>query len=158
MVFTLVSAAQEWLLEHNDARTEQHIEAVKQESAAYEEQEEVSEYEKMMNATSINSGLSRYTLNHEVNSQFESKGTPVTIENFKEWKAQFEIERQEVKAKLATMAKESNTALPGEISGRQFFEQKSRWFAENAGLNKENGEQSVFIDEDLFLDDEEGYE
>jgi hypothetical protein len=75
MIFTLVSAAQEWLLEHNDQKTEQHIEAVKQESAAYEvEEEEVTEYEKLMNANSITSGLNRYTLNSEVNAQFISKG------------------------------------------------------------------------------------
>jgi hypothetical protein len=158
MVFTLVSFAQEWLLEHNDHKTEQQIEMVKQESAAYEEQEEESEYEKLMKEKSMS--LSRYTLNSEVNPQFISKGTPVTVEIFLQWKAQFDKERAEVKEKLRQMAEQqAEEVLPGKLTGREIFEKKSSWFAEKAGITGEtNQAEGVDIDDDLFLDDEEGYE
>jgi hypothetical protein len=56
------------------------------------------------------------------------------------------------------IAEQTDSALSGKLTGREIFEQKSRWFAEKAGLNGESGDQGVDIDEDLFLDDEEGYD
>lgn len=155
MVYNLATAAQEWLLERNDERTEEK----KQGNEEQEEINTMSSYEKMMLEKQREQQelqkLNRYTLDANL-----GKGTPVTIENFREWKKRFDEERKQVqellKQQQQLQQQQSSKDLidNNRLTGREWFEQKSKWF--NAGIEGEEEEgEDVEIDEDLFLENDE---
>jgi hypothetical protein len=135
-VFNLTSACQEFLIKTNDRQSnddESELEKINREKD--EERRKLDE-------------LTRYSKNSELNN-IDAKGTPVTIEIFEKWKKEFDSTRvkkqQEDKSRL---------------TGRQLFEQKSKWIDESFlteleeksdGTLTNGGSQEVF-DEDLFLD------
>jgi hypothetical protein len=155
MIYNLTTAAQEWLLERNDERmkekTQDHAEQEVNLMSAYErmmleKQREQQELQK----------LNRYTLDANL-----GKGTPVTIENFREWKKRFDEERKQVQELLRQQQQQLQQQQGNKdlidndrLTGRQWFEQKSKWF--NADIvGGEEEEEDVEIDEDLFLENEE---
>ncbi|KAL0482787.1 hypothetical protein AKO1_014235, partial [Acrasis kona] len=136
MVFTLASSAQEWLLEHNDQKTAKRNEEIKQETGAYEsEEEEEDEYEKLMREKSqVSNNLTRYSENTQISAQtYVSQGTPVTKEIFNQWKEQFILERKEVREKLQQESNTEGQILYGKLTGREIFEQKK--YVEKVGAD-----------------------
>ncbi|XP_055287025.1 RWD domain-containing protein 1-like [Moschus berezovskii] len=85
-------------------------------------------------------------------------GTPVTIENFLNWKAMFDAELLEIKKKRM---KEEEQAGKNKLSGRQLFETDHNLetsdiqFLEDAGNNVEVDESLFQEMDDLELEDDE---
>ncbi|EPY74568.1 hypothetical protein CB1_001970006 [Camelus ferus] len=85
-------------------------------------------------------------------------GTPVTIENFLNWKAKFDAELLEIKKKRM---KEEEQAGKNKLSGRQLFETDHNLdtsdiqFLEDAGNNVEVDESLFQEMDDLDLEDDE---
>jgi hypothetical protein len=155
MVFNIASTAQEWLLEKND----EHVDSDSEGEEEEEEEARLSAYERMMKERQQKQnellGLGRFHLDST------GTGTPVTIDNFIEWKQRFDEERRQVQEALKKqqlqLLLQSGKLLPKEenkLTGREWFEQKSRWF--NDAITEDVEEEvDVDIDEDLFLEDDE---
>ncbi|XP_055273722.1 RWD domain-containing protein 1-like [Moschus berezovskii] len=85
-------------------------------------------------------------------------GTPVTIENFLNWKTKFDAELLEIKKKWM---KEEEQAGKNKLSGRQLFETDHNLdtsdiqFLEDAGNNVEVDESLFQEMDDLELEDDE---
>jgi len=143
-VFSLASTVQEWLIQWQlDCNS----------SAASEKQDE---------------NLDRFTMDNEVLQSNIGKGTPVTIENFREWRDKFVVEQKKLmeKQRLERLKK-----FPGLKTGREIFEERQQALINKIGeaaamqyveedeiedvegeIEEENGEE---IDEDLFLEDDD---
>lgn len=129
MIFTLVSAVQEKLNEIVDQIKTRREEEKKQKEREAEEEEK---------------------------QRFH--GTPVTIENFLNWKAKFDAELLEIKRKKM---KEEEQAGKNKLSGKQLFEMDHNLDTSDIQFLEEAG-NSVEVDESLFqemddleLEDEE---
>ncbi|XP_054249104.1 RWD domain-containing protein 1 isoform X2 [Indicator indicator] len=129
MIFTLVSAVQEKLNEIVDQMKTRREEEKKQKEKEAEEEEK---------------------------QRFH--GTPVTIENFLNWKAKFDAELLEIKRKKM---KEEEQAGKNKLSGKQLFEMDHNLDTSDIQFLEEAG-NSVEVDESLFqemddleLEDEE---
>ncbi|KAM8809682.1 RWD domain-containing protein 1 [Eudromia elegans] len=129
MIFTLVSAVQEKLNEIVDQIKTRREEEKKQKEIEAEEEEK---------------------------QRFH--GTPVTIENFLNWKAKFDAELLEIKRKKM---KEEEQAGKNKLSGKQLFEMDHNLDTSDIQFLEEAG-NSVEVDESLFqemddleLEDEE---
>lgn len=162
MVYNLASAVQEWLLEKNDERMDNDSAnngGGDGDDDDGDAESKMSAYEKMMLERQREQQelqkMNRYTLDSSL-----GKGTPVTHENFKEWKLRFDEERRQVR-ELLSASKQSQTSkqqsakelvVESRLTGREWFEQKSKWFTEG-GVEEEEPEE-VDIDDDLFLDED----
>ncbi|XP_059690300.1 RWD domain-containing protein 1 isoform X2 [Gavia stellata] len=129
MIFTLVSAVQDKLNEIVDQIKTRREEEKKQKEREAEEEEK---------------------------QRFH--GTPVTIENFLNWKAKFDAELLEIKRKKM---KEEEQAGKNKLSGKQLFEMDHNLDTSDIQFLEEAG-NSVEVDESLFqemddleLEDEE---
>ncbi|DAA26307.1 RWD domain-containing protein 1 isoform X2 [Bos indicus] len=129
MIFTLVTAVQEKLNEIVDQIKTRREEEKKQ------KEKEAEEAEKQL-----------------------FHGTPVTIENFLNWKAKFDAELLEIKKKRM---KEEEQAGKNKLSGRQLFETDHNLdtsdiqFLEDAGNNVEVDESLFQEMDDLELEDDD---
>ncbi|XP_045044634.1 RWD domain-containing protein 1 isoform X3 [Desmodus rotundus] len=129
MIFTLVTAVQEKLNEIVDQIKTRREEEKKQ------KEKEAEEAEKQL-----------------------FHGTPVTIENFLNWKAKFDAELLEIKKKRM---KEEEQAGKNKLSGKQLFETDHNLdtsdiqFLEDAGNNVEVDESLFQEMDDLELEDDE---
>ncbi|XP_073432069.1 RWD domain-containing protein 1 isoform X2 [Dendrobates tinctorius] len=129
MIFTLVSAAQDKLNEIIDQIKN------RREEEKIQKEKEVEEAEK---------------------KRFH--GTPVTIENFLNWKAKFDADMVELRRKRQ---KEEEQAGKSKLTGKQLFERDHNLDTSDIKFLEEAG-NSVEVDESLFqelddleLDDEE---
>lgn len=142
MIFTLASIAQNWLLEHNDIKTE---EVRRQNEGDYDD-------------FAVRSRLTRYTEDKDIGLS-KAGATPVTRENFLEWRKAFEEEM----ATLNSNSQKKQRQYQSELTGKQIFQSKTAKFFDDVLNAAENGaadiaeeeEEQVDIDDDLFLDDEE---
>ncbi|KAL9649159.1 hypothetical protein ABK040_009461 [Willaertia magna] len=104
------------------------------------------------------SSLDRFTMDNEVLESNIGKGTPVTIENFREWKENFQKDK---KKEMANKRIEKLAKLPGNKTGREIFEERQRVLiskiGEEAAQNyvEEEDEGLEEMDEDLFLEEDE---
>ncbi|XP_072853664.2 RWD domain-containing protein 1 isoform X1 [Pogona vitticeps] len=131
MIFTLVSAVQEKLNEIVDQIKTRREEEKKQKEKEAEEAEKVKQC---------------------------FHGTPVTIENFLNWKAKFDAELLEIKRKKM---KEEEQSGKNKLTGKQLFETDHNLDTSDIQFLEEAG-NSVEVDESLFqemddleLEDEE---
>ncbi len=144
MIFTLASIAQNWLLEHNDKKTEEFR---RQNEGDYDEQ-------------ATRARLTRFTEDKDVGLYSKSGGTPVTRENFLEWRKAFE---EEAALNASTIAQKKQRQYQSDLTGKQIFQSKTAKFFDeilNAAddgseIIAEEDEQQVDIDDSLFLDDED---
>ncbi|EFC42830.1 predicted protein [Naegleria gruberi] len=100
------------------------------------------------------SSKDRFTMDSEVLASNIGRGTPVTIENFREWRDKFVVEQKKIMEKQRI---EKAKKLPGPKSGREIFEERQQLLiskiGEAAAANQYVEEDD--IDEDLFLEDED---
>ncbi|EFC42827.1 predicted protein [Naegleria gruberi] len=105
-------------------------------------------------ASTIQEYLDRFTMDSEVLASNIGRGTPVTIENFREWRDKFVVEQKKIMEKQRI---EKAKKLPGPKSGREIFEERQQLLiskiGEAAAANQYVEEDD--IDEDLFLEDED---
>ena len=134
MIFALTSAAQEWLLQHNDRLTREQEEDEGEDS---EQQEE----------------LNRFVSDREAFGKMNAAaaaaagGTPVTEENFAAWKVQFDEKVKKEREKTPVHK------WPGEMTGREYFEKKNSKLLENIIAAAQNAAQQGEEEEELNLDD-----
>lgn len=151
VVFMLAQHLQDWLLEHND----------KKQQDEEEKQRELSELQKLMKKKEQEKKelerLSRFSQMEEEEEK-KPKGTPVTKENFAQWKIKFDKERLEKEAK----EKKPERVYYSDITGRQWFEQKSLKELQQLQKAEEEEEEEMqqtkqkepeMFDESVFLDE-----
>lgn len=158
--FAILTNAQDWILQHNDAKAAAIIPQDDEESDIDSDDEE--------------NKISRFTTDKEASLNKLHSSTPVTLENFTEWKVKFDEEVKILRAQK--LIAEPAKRFLGEISGKSYFEKKMGGklleFMANAAIKKqlldEDGElvedeqllmeefgedDSVDIDDSLFLDE-----
>ncbi|KAF0972770.1 hypothetical protein FDP41_009019 [Naegleria fowleri] len=138
-VFTLASTIQEFLAKYQQEQQSASSSTTAPPSAS--------------SSTTNDSSLDRFTMDSEVLVSNIGRGTPVTPENFKEWRDKFVQEQQKVMEKERA---EKAKRFPGSKTGRQIFEERQQLLISKIG--EEAAQQYVDedeIDEDLFLNEEE---
>jgi cell division protein FtsB len=120
LVFNLTTCIQEYLTQYSSKKEEEN-EFKKIQKEKEEEKERLSK-------------LNRFVKDSEID--FIEEGNPVTLENFAQWKLQFDKENLEKKEK-----KENK-----KLTGREIFEQKVKWVD---GVDPDSVEM---FDDDLFLE------
>eukprot|EP00276_Gloeochaete_wittrockiana_P007861 CAMPEP_0184663200 /NCGR_PEP_ID=MMETSP0308-20130426/47021_1 /TAXON_ID=38269 /ORGANISM="Gloeochaete witrockiana, Strain SAG 46.84" /LENGTH=201 /DNA_ID=CAMNT_0027105765 /DNA_START=68 /DNA_END=673 /DNA_ORIENTATION=- len=108
MVHTLVQFARDWLAQHIGSEADARAKALE------EERKQVSKFEQ----------------------REEFKGTPVTLENFREWKAKFDAELEVERLKKAAL---EDVDKKKRLSGRQLFE----------------GDKTLSVSDEQFMDEED---
>ncbi|KAG2372664.1 hypothetical protein C9374_003389 [Naegleria lovaniensis] len=140
-VFTLASTIQEFLIKYQ------------QEQSSSESTTATSSASGTSSSSANDSSLDRFTMDSEVLVSNIGRGTPVTPENFKEWRDKFVQEQQKVMEKERA---EKAKRFPGAKTGRQIFEERQQLLISKIG--EEAAQQYVDedeIDEELFLNEED---
>eukprot|EP01027_Heterolobosea_sp_BB2_P011634 GEZU01016931.1.p1 GENE.GEZU01016931.1~~GEZU01016931.1.p1 ORF type:complete len:266 (+),score=76.03 GEZU01016931.1:25-798(+) len=149
MIFTLASEAQQWLLQRNDRREQEQNEMNLAAELAKKEEEKKKELAKLTRFSDVE-GVEEKRL----------KGTPVTIEAFREWKIKFDEERL-AKQKQAEQEAEKtiNTQKKVRMTGRQLFESRaasSVLVFDEELFDDGTFEADVEVDESAFQDPDDG--
>lgn len=121
-IFNLTTACQEYLLKMNDREY-------------VDEESELEKIQRLKEAEKAE--LEKLTRFSEMDKEID-KGTAVTIEIFKNWQKEFDAKR----------IKKLKDDDKGKLTGKQLFEQKSKWVDESLLREPEEGES---IDDELFL-------
>jgi len=134
IIFNLTSLIQEYLNEYNSLKEEEN-------ELRKIQKEKEEEKERLLK-------LNRYIKD----SEFENieEGNPVTLENFAQWKLNFDKENEKNKKKLIE-------STGNKLTGRQIFEKKLSFIdSELNELKKEKNSQLLMLDDDddeIFDDD-----
>lgn len=133
VIFTLIQSAQEWYEEHLESQQEDKDDQ--------------------------DSNLNRHMTDQEAKFSTDAfVGTPVTKDNFVEWKNKFDAEMAQLREEQHKKRMSKGAKQYGKLSGRQHFEQKdSKWMEslEEKSSTVEEKATEEHIDDDLFLDDDE---